>query len=108
VIELHEGLEINIYKMIISDSGLVDIIHSYKLYKPYIFSRNHKIFVNQLNLTSTNIEVSILYEDEMIFKEAINNNIKLERVYSLDKSKKGRYELLVTSNGKSFSSIFYL
>ena len=108
VIELHEDLEINIYKMIISDSGLVDIIHSNKFYKPYIFNRNNKIFVNQLNLTSTNIEISILYEDEMIFKEAINNNIKLERVYSLDKYKKGRYELLVTSNGKSFSSIFYL
>lgn len=108
VIELEEDLEINIYKMIISDSGLFDITHLSKFFKPYIFKRNHKIFVNQLNLTSTNTEISILYEDELIYREVINNNIKLERIYSLDKSKKGRYELLVTANGKSFSSIFYL
>lgn len=108
VLELHKDLEVNIYTMQISDLGVVFFDFTEKYFKPYIINKNHKIFVNKLNLIPTVVEISIFYENELIYNELIPDKIKLERLYSLDDSKRGRYKVIVSAEGKYYSSILYL
>ena len=107
LIELHKDLEVNVYKMVISDSGDAFLDFTTKYFKPYIYNKDHKIFVNKLNLISNLVEVSIFYENELIYEEVINEK-KLERVYNLDQSKKGHYEVLILAEDKTYSSTIYL
>lgn len=107
LIELHKDLEVNIYKMVISDSGDTFLDFTTKYFKPYVYNKDHKIFVNKLNLIFKPVEISIFYEKELIYEEVINEK-KLERVYSLDHSKKGHYEVIILAEDKTYSSIIYL
>ena len=107
MIELHKDLEVNVYKMVISDSGDTYLDFTIKYFKPYVYNKNHKIFVNKLNLISNPVEISIFYENELIYEEVINEK-KLERVYNLDQSKKGHYEVLILAEDKTYSSTIYL
>ena len=107
LIELHKDLEVNVYKMLILDSGDISLVFTIKYFKPYVYNKDHKIFVNKLNLTSNPVEISIFYKKELIYKEVINEK-KLERVYNLDQSKKGHYEVLILADNKIYSSITYL
>ena len=107
-IELHKDFEVKVYKMVISNSREASLDYTNKYFKPYVYSKQHKIFLNKLHLTSSPVEISIYYEKELIYEEVIINKKKLERVYSLDLSKTGYYEVLIMTEGKTYSSILYL
>ena len=84
-----------------------------------IENKNKNIEIKHINNRSNSeISCSLLKYDSIHGKfnaniKFNNNNLiinkkKLERVYSLDFSKTGYYEVLIITEGKTYSSILYL
>ena len=79
-----------------------------KISKPYVRSEENRIYITSLSLDKSPLKVEIYYEssetpfDDKIFSETIENKINIQRIYRLDKTKKGTYTIILTTKGKSF------
>ena len=79
-----------------------------KVSKPFVRSEENRIYITSLSLDKSPLKVEIYYEssetsfDDKIFSETIENKIDIQRIYRLDKSKKGTYTIILTTKGKSF------
>lgn len=79
-----------------------------KVSKPFVRSEENRIYITSLSLDKSPLKVEIYYEssetsfDDKIFSETIENKINIQRIYRLDKTKKGTYTIILTTKGKSF------
>ena len=79
-----------------------------KVSKPFVRSEENRIYITSLSLDKSPLKVEIYYEssetsfDAKIFSETIKNKINIQRIYRLDKTKKGTYTIILTTKGESF------
>ena len=79
-----------------------------KVSKPFVRSEENRIYITSLSLDKSPLKVEIYYEssetsfDDKIFSETIKNKINIQRIYRLDKTKKGTYTIILTTKGESF------
>ncbi len=78
-------------------------------HKPFIQHIDNRVKVSKLNTVKTPAEVVLLFNDEVIFTEKLDQESEyLSRLYKLDKSQKGNYTVIVHSEGKSYEKKFSL
>jgi hypothetical protein len=84
-------------------------------FKPVVRFKDNKILLSRLSLDYKPLEVNIYYEGysssssyELIHTEKFKDTKIVERVYALDKSKKGMYKVVVKTEGKVFTETMTL
>ena len=82
-----------------------------KFFKPVIRLKDNKILLSRLSFNQKPLEVKIYYEDNsyyssdylLLHSEKFKDTKVIERVYELDKSKKGSYKVVVKTEGREFT-----
>lgn len=109
--ELDKDIEVQVmpFKVVMNKVEFLKEKES-KFFKPIIRFKDNKIHLSRLSLDLKPLEVKIYYDDhslssdyELIHAEIFNDKKIVERIYTLDKSKKGTYRVVVKTEGKEFS-----
>ena len=86
-----------------------------KFFKPVVRFKDDKILLSRLSFDKKPLEVKIYYDDysgyggyELIHSEAFKDTKIVERVYQLDKAKKGAYKVVVKTEGREFTDTMTL
>lgn len=78
-----------------------------KFFKPIIRFKDNKVLLSRLSLDYKPLEVKIYYDDysnkELIHTETFKDTKIVERVYALDKTKKGKYSVVIKTEGRAFT-----
>jgi hypothetical protein len=83
-----------------------------KFFKPVIRFKDNKILLSRLSFNQKPLEVKIYYEDNngyygsdylLLHSEKFKDTKVIERVYELDKFKKGSYKVVVKTEGREFT-----
>lgn len=114
--ELEKDLLIQIIPFSVSQNNVVfSKEKEITIFKPFVVSKNHKIYLSKLTLEQNPLSIDIYYDDnsgitnyEKIHSEKIENTKVIERIYALDKKKKGNYKVLMKENGREFAQFFTL
>ena len=78
------------------------------IFKPVIRTKKNKLFISKLNFTETSIHVTIYYEGEVILTDSVNGDSIIEKIYSLQKNKKGKYKVITIANDRKYTKEFSL
>jgi len=78
------------------------------IFKPVIRAEKNKIFISKLNFIETSIHISIYYENEIIFTDNVKGDSIIEKIYSLQKEKKGSYKVITIVNDRKYTKEFSL
>lgn len=108
-IELHKDFYIEVIPFTIVKEQ-VNFFKNAKevIYKPVFRTLENKLLVSKLDFNKTSLKIQIYYENELIFKDVIKGEEMLQRVYALEKEKKGAYKVVVESNKRVFTNEFVL
>lgn len=81
-----------------------------KFFKPVVRFKDNKILLSRLSLDHKPLEVKIYYEEagspssyDLIHSEKFEGAEIIERVYTIDKTKKGAYKVVVKTQGREFT-----
>lgn len=81
-----------------------------KFFKPVIRFKDNKVLLSRLSFDNKPLEVKIYYDGysgfsdyELIHTEKFKDTKIVERVYALDKTKKGNYRVVVKTEGREFT-----
>jgi hypothetical protein len=81
-----------------------------KFFKPIIRFKDDKVLLSRLSFDSKPLEVKIYYDDyssyidyELIHSEKFKDTKIIERVYLLNKQKKGNYKVVIKTEGREFT-----
>ena len=82
-----------------------------KFFKPVIRFKDNKILLSRLSFNQKPLEVKIYYDDNnyygddylLLHTEKFKDTKIIERVYELDKFKKGSYKVVVKTEGREFT-----
>jgi len=78
------------------------------IFKPVIRSIRSKILISKLNFEIFPMKVDIYYEDELILSDNIKGKKIIEKIYSLQKERKGNYKVITTVNDRRYTKEFSL
>ncbi len=79
------------------------------IYKPIFQKEDAKILISKVGLDSNKMKVELYYENELIHSEIISSeNPILKRAYKLDRTERGDYAAVMTSNGRVYTEKFKL
>jgi hypothetical protein len=78
------------------------------VFKPVIRSNKSKILISKLNFEAYSMKVDIYYEDELILSDDIEGEKLIQKIYSLQKEKKGNYKVIATVNDRKYTKEFSL
>ena len=79
------------------------------IHKPVFKKENAKILISKVSLDSNEMKVELYYENELIHSEIVSSeNPVLKRAYRLDRTEKGDYAAVMTSNGRVYTENFKL
>lgn len=106
-IELNKDFEIIVKPFNkISDKITFKIEAEKVIYKPVIRNDKNLIMLSKISFDKMPLKVTIYYDDNIILSETITSETIINRVYSLDKNKKGNYNVVINNNKKSYSKKF--
>lgn len=81
-----------------------------KFFKPVIRFKENKVLLSRLSFDNKPLEVKIYYDYdngysgyELLHSEKFKDTRIVERVYALDKTKKGNYKVVVKTEGREFT-----
>ncbi len=116
LIELEKELQIQITPFCVTRNIVVfSKEKEVTIFKPFVVTKNHKLYLSKLTLEQDPLTIDIYYDDpsgftnyEKIYSEKIENTKVIERIYALDKEKKGTYKVLMKANGREYAQTFSL
>ncbi len=86
-----------------------------KFFKPIVRFKDNKILLTRLSFENKPLDVKIYYDGysgynnyELIHSEKFKDTKIVERVYALDKQKKGTYTIIVKTEGREFTETMTL
>jgi hypothetical protein len=81
-----------------------------KFFKPVLRFKDNKVLLSRLSFENNPLEIKIYYDGynsqgyyELIHTEKIKDIRIIERIYALDKTKKGNYRVVVKTEGREFT-----
>jgi|TARA_B110000037_G_scaffold62051_1_gene75904 hypothetical protein len=78
------------------------------IFKPVIRTDKNKVLISQLNFDAISIQISIYYEDEIIYTDIVKGAFLIEKIYALQEDKKGNYKIVTKANDRIYIKEFSL
>ncbi|WP_066223193.1 hypothetical protein [Formosa haliotis] len=83
------------------------------IFKPVVRVNNNHLYFSKLDLDKEDVEVNIYYDGsrdsagyDLIHTENFTDTAKIERIYSLSKTRGGNYKVVVKANGRNYVEYF--
>lgn len=104
VFELEKDFEIKSFHFTVNLNEVVFNKNEITIYKPCVTSKNNYIYISKLALDNAPLDVKIYYQDgiELIYSESIKDTKVIEKAYKLDANAKGKYKIVLKSNGREY------
>jgi len=108
-LELEKDFEIVVKTIKIKNNTVTFLEDAEKLiFKPIIRNENNKLMISKIAFDEEPLQVSIYYNNEIIYSDTLEGGKILNRVYRLDKELKGDYKVVSYNNGRSYINNFKL
>ena len=108
--ELDKDLEIQIIPFIVQNTKVnFKKENTRSIYKPIVTTKENVVSINKLALNLEPLEINIYYDSgnhELIHTEKIKDKNNIQRVYRLLKSVNGKYKVVCTTQGRTFTTLF--
>ena len=108
--ELDKDLEIQIIPFIVQNTKVnFKKENTRSIYKPIVTTKENVVSINKLALNLEPLEINIYYDSgnhELIHTEKIKDKNNIQRVYRLLKSVNGKYKVVCTTQGRTFTTFF--
>jgi len=108
--ELDKDLEIQITPFIVQNAKVnFKKEKTRSIYKPIVTTQENVVSINKLSLNLEPLEINIYYDSgnhELIYTEKIKDKNNIQRVYRLLKSVNGKYKVVCTTQGRTFTTLF--
>lgn len=79
------------------------------IYKPVFKKEDANIYISKVGLDNSEMKVELYYENDLIHSEIVSSEKPIiKRAYKLDRSEKGDYAAVMTSNGRVYTERFKL
>jgi hypothetical protein len=106
-IELNKEFKIVIKSLLIKDNNVSFIKNSEKIiFKPVIRNKENLVLISKVNFDKKPVQITLFYNDKVIYSETLKDELMLKRVYRLDKELKGKYTVIVYCDNESYSNEF--
>ncbi|MDW5289484.1 hypothetical protein [Formosa sp. PL04] len=81
------------------------------IFKPVVNLKNNNLYLTQLSLDKSDVEVKIYYtsdnsEFNLIHSEDISNTTNINRIYKLAEKRTGNYKVIINANGRDYVEYF--
>ena len=83
------------------------------IFKPVLKVKDNHLFFSKLDLNQEDAKINIYYtpnklssEYDLLHTEKFEGTLKIERIYSLSKTRKGDYKVVVNANGRDYIEYF--
>ncbi|MDA7558943.1 hypothetical protein N8768_07260 [Flavobacteriaceae bacterium] len=108
--ELDKDLEIQIIPFNVQNTKVnFKKENAQSIFKPIVTTRENVVSINKLSLNLEPLEINIYYNsgnNELIHTEKIKDKNNIQRVYRLLKSENGKYKIVCTTQGRTFTTFF--
>ncbi|MFV9549587.1 hypothetical protein [Algibacter sp. PT7-4] len=110
IFELEKDLEINTIPFTVKANVVLFEKEKEKtIFKPMVVVKNNLVYLTKLALNGEPLKVEIYFnnsaENELVFKEKIENVKSIERIYKLEGLDLGKYKIVFHSNGRKFTKL---
>ena len=107
IVELNKDFEIIIKSFEVKE-GLVFYNKNAEkvIFKPVIKNDKNYLLISKLNLDNEPVEVTLYYENTVIYTEILKGSEILERVYKFDERVAGNYKAVITNNNRTYIKDF--
>ncbi len=108
-LELEKDFQIVVKTIKVDNNNVTFLEDAEKLiFKPLVRNKENKLMITKIAFDAKPLQISIYYNNEVIYSETIEGDEILNRVYSLDKNLKGDYKVVSYNNGRSYVNTFKL
>tara|TARA_R110002072_G_scaffold198577_3_gene356172 strand:- start:507 stop:1127 length:621 start_codon:yes stop_codon:yes gene_type:complete len=108
-LELEKDLQIVVKTIKVDNNNVTFLEDAEKLiFKPLVRNKENKLMITKIAFDAKPLQISIYYNNEVIYSETIEGDKILNRIYSLDKNLKGDYKVVSYNNGRSYVNTFKL
>lgn len=106
-VELDKDFEIIIKPFQVKENQVIFNENEEKtIFKPVVRNEENTVLISKIAFDNEPMQVVLYYNDEVIFSETIKSEPILNRVYRLEKEKKGTYKVIFYNSGRSFVKSF--
>lgn len=106
-VELDKDFEIVIKPFQIKENQVIFNENEEKtIFKPVVRNEENMVLISKISFDNEPMQVVLYYNDEVIFSETIKSEPILNRIYRLEKEKKGNYKVIFYNNNRSFVNTF--
>lgn len=78
------------------------------IFKPVIRKEHNKLMISKIDFDKKPLEVTLYFNDEIIYSETLEGASIINRVYKLDETVKGDYRVVISNNNRNFVNKFKL
>tara|TARA_R110002073_G_scaffold108336_9_gene243651 strand:+ start:81763 stop:82341 length:579 start_codon:yes stop_codon:yes gene_type:complete len=78
------------------------------IFKPVLRTQEHTVMISKLDFEASPLKIIIYYEGDVIFKDTLEGEDILNRVYKLKKDIKGSYKVVMKANDRTYINEFSL
>ena len=112
--EHEKDYQINIIPFIVAFNEVTFNKKSEKtIFKPVLKVKDSHLYFSKLDLDKENVKINIYYtpiktssEYDLLHTEKFEDTVKIERIYSLSKTRAGNYKVVVNANGREYIEYF--
>lgn len=106
-VELDKDFEIVIKPFQIKENQVIFNENEEKtIFKPVVRNEENMVLISKISFDNEPMQVVLYYNAEVIFSETIKSEPILNRIYRLEKEKKGNYKVIFYNNNRSFVNTF--
>ena len=107
-VEISKAFEIEVIDLEVKNKNVRLLAETQeKIFKPVFRAEENTVIISKIALDSKEMHVEIYYQDELIFKENIDDEEDiLNRVYKLDTKNQGNYTAIIRTNNRVYTEHF--
>ena len=106
-LELEKDFEIIIKSLEIKDNAVIfNENDKVVIFKPVIRNEKNRVMISQISFDKKPLNVTLYYNNEIIYSETLKEDSIINRVYKLDKEIKGNYSVVVCNYGRTYVNEF--
>ena len=107
-VEINKAFEIEVIDLEVKNENVRLIAETQeKIFKPIFRTKESKLIISKIALDSKEMDVELYFEDELIYTERVEDKEDvLNRVYTLDKTKRGSYTAIIKTNDRVYIKYF--
>lgn len=102
-VEMERDTKIEVREFSIQDGKITYLTdESVTFFKPTAQLRNNQLFISQYSFPTTELEVKIYYNQNLVQSDKLSGNQLLGRIYQLSATEKGKYFIVMKTGNRNF------